>query len=329
MSQKAVSLSRRQLLTGSIATGLAFGLSSILGCSTGKRSAANSLRLLPKTPGFYPFKVGEIQGTVLSDGTVQLPIEAVVTNGNPAEVSALLESNFLPTNQVNAALNTAILTVGGKNVLIDTGYGDEGKEFNGFQEAQLRAAGLTPEQVNVVFLTHAHPDHMSGLVKADGTALYPNAELVIHENEYNFWNGKAREIAPVAGVVSGFDANVLPLKNQLRTVKGGEEIAPGISVYETPGHTPGHSSVLLSSGKDQLLLTADVANHHILFLKNPDYHFSYDFDPDLASKTRRALLEKASAERLRILAYHFPFPGIGYVKTDGARSYQFVPEVWG
>ncbi len=329
MKNTPISLSRRQLLTGSIATGLALGVSSIMGCAAGKKSVTHSLKPFSKAPGFYPFTVGDITGTVLSDGIVRLPLEAVVTNANPEEVKAILQEYFLPTEQVNAALNTAVLSVGEKNILIDTGYGDEGLAFNGYQEAQLIAAGLAPEQINTVFITHAHPDHMSGLIKADGTPLYPNAELVIHENEYNFWNGSARGIAPLAGVVSGFNSNIVPLKNSLRTVKGGDEIAPGVSVFNAPGHTPGHSCVMLSSGNEQLLLTADLANHHLLFLKNPDYHFSFDFEPESAAKTRRAVLQQISAERLRILAFHFPFPGIGYVRADGASSYQFIPEVWG
>jgi glyoxylase-like metal-dependent hydrolase (beta-lactamase superfamily II) len=330
MNFQSTTMSRRQLLRGSVATGFALGLASIMGCGA-EKAKANSLvgKALPKTPGFYPFNVGKIQGTVLSDGSLSFPLDAVITNAKPTDYAALLEKNFLSTTTFHGALNTAILTVGGKTILIDSGFGDEGSETTGFQEVQLRAAGLTPEAIDMVFLTHAHPDHMNGLVKADGTPLYPNAELVLHEAEYNFWNGKAREIKPLEGVVAGFDANVLPLKNQIRTVKGTEEIISGVSIVEAPGHTPGHCAVLVSSEDEQLLITADAANHHVLFLQNPDYHFSYDFEPELASKTRRTLLEQASADKIKVLAYHFPFPGIGNIRGEGSGKYSFVPVVWG
>jgi glyoxylase-like metal-dependent hydrolase (beta-lactamase superfamily II) len=329
-------LSRRQLLQGSVATGMAFGLSALLaGCAKGSAvknstaAAKDFIRTLPQAPGFYPFSVGAIQGTVISDGTVALPIEAVVTNGNAADIAALLERNFLPTAQVNAPLNTVVLKSGGKTILIDTGYGEEGTEANGFQQAVLASQGISPTEVDAVFVTHAHPDHLWGLMDGEGKPFFPNAEIILHENEYNFFGNSANSIAPLSALFEGVERNLLPLKDRIKTVKGGDAIAPGITVVEAFGHTPGHCAVRIADGDDQLLITADTANHHILFPANPDYHFSYDLDPAQAVKTRRAIFDQLATDKTKLLAYHFPFPGIGYIRRTSGGAYEFVPAVWG
>jgi glyoxylase-like metal-dependent hydrolase (beta-lactamase superfamily II) len=329
-------ITRRGLLGLSASAGAASLLSpalvAMLSGSASARTPDAAGGLTLALPLHYPINVGDIAGAVLSDGTVQLEpvVPGIVTNATEAEVFPLLQANFLPTTGVNAPLNTMLLVSGGKRVLLDAGYGAGARNpLGGKQMQALAGIGVKPEDIDAVFITHAHPDHLWGFAGDAGNALYPNAELVIGEDEYNFWSNEANDLAPMATLFTTARRCFKAAGSRLRTIKPGGEIAPGISSVAASGHTPGHSAVLVSSGDRQLLVTADTANHAVLFLEHPEWHFSFDFDPSKASATRKALLDRAATDKLRVLGYHFPFPGVGHIRANGASSFGFVPEMWG
>lgn len=327
-------LDRRSLLKG----GLLMGAAGLLGAcakSTGRvaKTAATTLPAPIPTPvGHYPFRVGGIQGFVLSDGALPLgaPTPDIVPNADPAEAARFLEESFLPSNALRAELNTVLFQAGGRNVLVDCGYGPGALAAGqGRQDAALAAVGLKPADIDVVFITHAHPDHLNGFSTPAGAARFPNAEMVIHENDYNFWGNPANEVAAFAQLFADARARFAVAGDRLRTIKAGEAIVPGLVAEAAHGHTPGHCIVRVESEGQQLVVTADTANHHILFMRRTDWAFAYDADKPAAAATRARVLDMLAADKLRFLAYHFPFPGIGRVRRSGASAFDFVPEPWG
>jgi glyoxylase-like metal-dependent hydrolase (beta-lactamase superfamily II) len=322
-------MNRRTVLKGGLLLGAAGLLGgSIWGCAGAKLSKAPAA---PRIPGVYPFSVGEVQGYVLSDGVVRLePVTpAVVTNAADKEVRELLEQNFLPNDHIVAPVNTVLFRIGGKNVLVDAGYGPGGSPQAGLQTSALAALGLAPKDIDVVFITHAHPDHLFGFADGKGASRFPNAELVISETEHGFWSNPSNDIAKIQALFDTARVNFAAAGDRLRLVKGGGEIVPGLVAESAHGHTPGHTIVRATSGKESLLVTADVANHPVLFLRHPEWVFGYDFDPTGAVATRKRILGELATDRTRILAYHFPFPGIGRVKAMWSGAYEFIPEPWG
>lgn len=281
-----------------------------------------------KRPGHYPFKIGEFDAVVLSDGFLKFaPVAGrIVVNAELEEFSSLLESHFLPTDHSLAALNTLLLRAHGKTILFDVGYGIEGTRDNGHQMENLRAADYRPRDIDVIFLSHAHPDHIAGLVGEDKQPAYPNADVYMHEREFQFWSEEA-DPSEFEQMIEIFQHNMAPLKNRLKFFHDEEEILPGVHHVPAPGHTPGHSAFRIASDGSQLLLTMDAANHQLLFLRNPEYHFGLDFNKPLAVESRKKLLEQAASEQLPILAYHFPFPGLGYIKSSES-GFEFIPSPW-
>jgi glyoxylase-like metal-dependent hydrolase (beta-lactamase superfamily II) len=243
-----------------------------------------------------------------------------------AEASALLADHFLPTDRLEAELNTVVFRTGDKVVLIDVGAGDSFGPTGGRQAAVLAAAGLKPADVTTIFITHAHGDHFGGYLGADGKPVYANAELVISEKEHAFWTQDKAPVEALQKMLDGAKKNFAAAGDRVRLIKPGSEIAPGITAVEAYGHTPGHCQVRVDSGKESLLVTGDTANHPVLFLRHPEWGFGFDGDKPAAAATRKKTLEAAAADRMRILAYHFPYPGIGRVRKLASGGFEFVAE---
>jgi glyoxylase-like metal-dependent hydrolase (beta-lactamase superfamily II) len=290
-----------------------------------------------QAPSFYRYKVGDIQVTVVSDGRNTFPLEdSFVSNAKKEEVSAVLEQAFLPRDTVTIYFAPLVINTGGKLVVIDTGNGPlvktNSKGAAGQFADNMAAAGFDPNAVDTVVISHFHGDHVNGLLTAEGTPAFPNAEVLVPATEWKFWMDDGEMSRAPAGRMQGlfknnrnvFDAG---LKKKVTPYEWDKEVAPGLLAVETVGHTPGHTSYVLSSGSGKVFIQSDVTNSPTLFAANPGWHAVFDQDGDVAEKTRRRVYDMVVAEKLQVQGFHYPFPGLGNVVKDGS-GYRVVPAPW-
>jgi glyoxylase-like metal-dependent hydrolase (beta-lactamase superfamily II) len=194
------------------------------------------------------------------------------------------------------------------------------------------AAGFDPKAVDMVVISHFHGDHVNGLLTADGTPAFPNAEILVPVTEWKFWMDDGEMSRASNDRMKGLFKNnrnifEAALKKKVTPYEWGKEVAPGLLAVETVGHTPGHTSYVLSSGSGKVYVQSDVTNNPCLFAANPGWHAFFDQDGDVAEKTRRRVYDMVVAERLQVQGFHYPFPGLGNVEKDGD-GYRVVPAPW-
>ncbi|MCT8970313.1 MBL fold metallo-hydrolase [Microbaculum marinisediminis] len=276
-------------------------------------------------PEVYRFKLGDFEITTIADGAVQLdgPHPIFGNDQAPEAVQAYAEDNFLPPNRMEISFTPVVVNTGDELVMFDSGNGAGRRPNAGKLASMLSAAGYSPDQIDVVVLTHFHPDHIGGLME-EGKPLFANARYVIPETEYAFWTSSDRMGTPAEGVAKLTAANVVPHVEKATFIKDGADVATGIRAVGTPGHTPGHTAYMIESAGRPFLLWGDVTNHYIVSLQRPDWHVSFDIDKDQAVKTRKAVLDMAATDRIPVTGYHMPFPAVGYVEKVGD-GYRWVP----
>jgi glyoxylase-like metal-dependent hydrolase (beta-lactamase superfamily II) len=284
-------------------------------------------------PTFYRFKLGEFEVTSILDAGVMLdgPWPIVGENQPAAEVEQLMRENLLPEKKFRPGFTPTIVNTGRELVLFDTGNGADGfvpRPHGGWLAAMLRPAGFTPEQIDVVVLSHAHPDHIGGIMEV-GRPLFPKARYVMGDVEFGFWSARDdRLAAPKESLehISAklFQANVQPLADRMNLVKANGEIVPGIRAVEAYGHTPGHLAFHIESQGKQLLIWGDCAHHEVASLARPDWHARFDMDKEKAATTRKRIYDMAATDRLAVAGYHTSFPSLGFVEKRGA-GYRWVP----
>jgi glyoxylase-like metal-dependent hydrolase (beta-lactamase superfamily II) len=286
--------------------------------------------VLPKSvmalAGPYKFKQGAYDVTVVSDGTLLLPVALIDSGGKPEEVAKLLGS-MVQGDNVQLEASPLLLKSATDTILIDTGSGQGFQPTAGKIADSLKAAAIDPATITKVIFTHAHPDHLWGTTGADGKSPYTNASFHMAETEHNFW--AAPDLASkmpksMEGMVKGTAAQLAAIKEKINLFKTGIELLPGIGVLNTAGHTPGHVSFELAGG-DGLIVLGDAFPNPNVFFAHPDWKFAFDADHDGATATRKTILDMASAGKKKLLGYHWPYPGIGMAeKKDGA--YVYVPQ---
>src|SRR5271165_4811051 len=222
----------------------------------------------------------------------------------------------MPSGKITIPFNPVLINTGFKLVLIDTGYGPGVAPSVGLLTTNMAAAGIDPKSVDIVLLSHFHGDHINGLRAADGSLAFPNAEIKAPAPEIAFWMsdenaGKAKD-AMTKGYFENAKKVLGPILDKISRYEWGKEVAPGITALDTSGHTPGHTSFAVSSGKDAILVQSDVTNIPEFFLVHPNWHVAFDYDPDKAAQTRKKFYEMAAAENSLIAGYHFSFPSMGY-----------------
>jgi glyoxylase-like metal-dependent hydrolase (beta-lactamase superfamily II) len=284
-----------------------------------------------QAPGFYRYKVGDIEATAINDGFWARPLDQnFVRNAQLADVQKALQDAFLPTNVVPIPFTTTVLNAGGRLVLIDTGNGDSGAPTSGRWMANFRAAGFDPANVRTIIISHFHGDHINGLRRKDGNAVFPNAEVMVSAPEWGFWMDDGRMAQAPDGLKGNFNnaRRVFgPIAKDVKQFEAGKELVTGVTAVAAPGHTPGHTVFMVSSGNAKAILMSDTTNHPALFVRNPEWQAIFDMDGNQATETRKKLLDMAAAERAQVAFYHAPFPATGFIRKDGSR-YELVPVQW-
>lgn len=269
--------------------------------------------------GSHRFQIGSLSCAVLTDGYFSYPASWFFPNADPAGLFHALAQKRLPTENILSPYTCLLIQTGGHVMLVDAGAGDS-SATTGAIVARLEMEGVRPKDVDTVLLTHAHPDHIGGAVDPLGRPVFPNARYVLSEAELDFWSASRVNINAlrvpdfVKSVMAATARRCLDaLRHQLEPLASEREIIPGVRALPSPGHTPGHLSVLLASGNERLLHLGDAALHP-LHLEHPDWENGFDLAPQSAASSLQSLLERAVDENMRLMAFHFPFPSVGRVE---------------
>jgi glyoxylase-like metal-dependent hydrolase (beta-lactamase superfamily II) len=290
-----------------------------------------------QAPGFYRYKVGTIEVTVVTDGLRAAPVADNFVRNQPKEaVEAALGSLFMTKDKGLSPFNPCVVNTGSKLVVIDTGLGPamnaQSKGVLGQFHTNLAAAGVDRDAVDTVIISHFHGDHINGLLTADSKPAFAKAEIMVPATEWKFWSDDANMSKAAGSPLEGNFKNVRrvfgALGNKVTQYDAGKEITPGITAVATPGHTPGHTSHVIASGNSKVTVQADVtAAIGVLFVRNPGWHAVFDMDGNMAEATRRKLYDMAAAEKMMIQGFHWSFPALAYVEKDGT-GYRLVPAPW-
>ena len=289
-----------------------------------------------QSPGWYRYRIGDIEVTVVTDGTSRFRFaDTHVTNKTRDEVNAGLAAAFYPPDMMATPYNPVVINTGAKLVAIDPGVGEAAfatsKGATGQFQSNLKAAGIDRSAVDIVLISHFHGDHINGILGADGKLAFPNAEVMVPAGDWKFFMDEGEMSRAPAGRMQDafknarrvFDA----IGRKVTPYEAGRDVIPGIAAVATPGHTPGHVSHIVSSGKDAVYVQADVTHVPYLFARNPGWHAFYDQDGALAEATRRKVYDMLAAERMPVQGFHYPFPSLAHVERTPT-GYREVAMPW-
>ncbi|MGL4397498.1 MAG: MBL fold metallo-hydrolase [Hyphomicrobium sp.] len=318
-------LSRRQALVA--AAGFSFAGAAAKSVFSATPAAAKAPFADVKPAGFYNFKHGDLQISVVSDGP--LPFgdgRKIMKERTMEDMGKQLEASFLQADNMVLEQNITVVNTGTKLAIIDTGMGAS-KMFGdttGRLPKNLVAAGIDPAAIDAVILSHCHPDHAGGLVDAAGKSVFPNAQVYVNEADFKFWTDEAKLENPEAKpFVELARANLLPHKDKITFIKGGQEVITGITAIDAPGHTVGHTAFVISSGGKSIAVTADTGHHYVLMVETPKTEFAYDTDSKQAVASRLKVWDMLSTDKIPFIAFHFPWPGVGNLAKTGNETYRY------
>jgi glyoxylase-like metal-dependent hydrolase (beta-lactamase superfamily II) len=310
-------LSRRNLVIGA---GLAttFGVSTRLAIDT-----AFAQKTADPAKGFITYKIGTADVTALYDGIFEKPHDPTfISNASVDDTKAAMVKAGLSPDFVSISGTVSVVRNGGKTILCDSGTGGYAPGWAASKIASnMKAAGIDPAKIDIVLISHFHPDHIFGLMEKDTNAqVYPNAEIIVSDVEYKFWTDPAViDKLPEArkGLARRIQATFPTWKN-IRQVTGPADVAPGMAFVMAPGHTPGHRAFMLTSGNASLMLSNDAMYVPALNVANPGWRGAYDQDGATAEASRRAMMDRLVADKMMVAGFHFPFPGVGTIAKDGS-----------
>jgi glyoxylase-like metal-dependent hydrolase (beta-lactamase superfamily II) len=313
-------------MIGKILTGCALAVitASLSLTATAGRAAAPQEK--SQAPGYYRMMLGDVEVTALSDGTFPLKADQVVTGIAPKELDAALSRSFL-SDTIETSVNAFLVNTGSKLVLIDTGAGVYFGPTVGKLLASLKAAGYRPDQVDEIYITHMHGDHIGGLV-LDGKAAFPNAVVRASRKEADYWLSKAARDAAPEDAKEGFDQAMQSLQpyvsaGRFKPFDGETPLVPGIRAVPSPGHTPGHTVYLLESKGQTLMFWGDIMHVAALQFPDPSLTDNYDLDAAAGTAQRKKIFAQVAEQRDWVAGAHLSFPGIGHLRSAGT-GYTYV-----
>ena len=318
---------QRQFLSAAIASVL--GFAAITAVSIVAPSAAHAAAPMVKAqaPGYFRMMLGEFEVTALSDGTVVLPVDKLLTNTTPAKVKKALDKSFLAL-PLETSVNGYLINTGSKLVLIDAGAGKLFGPTLGNLVANLKAAGYQPEQVDEIYITHMHPDHVGGLMDGDKLA-FPNATVRADKHDADFWLSQTnldKATADAKGFFQGAMASINPYvkANRFTAFEGATDLVPGVKAMATHGHTAGHVTYLVESQGQKLVLWGDLIHVAAVQFDDPAVTIAFDSDSKMAASERKKAYNLAVSGGYVVGASHIAFPGLGRVRANG-KAYSWLP----
>lgn len=324
-------LSRRDLVLSAATAAAVFGLDKQLAfispAHAQKAPAAPKPTLYDK--GFHKFKLGDVEVIQLYDGLWAKPHDAgFIKNATIDETKAALKAGGLTDAHVPIPFTVTVVKIKGEYVMFDAGTGGQtgGPDAGQIMARNIYKAGIEPSKIKKIIVTHFHPDHISGLMgKETNSQVFPDAEIFLPAAEFKFWAETPVDSLPEGRrpLAQRVQATFPKWKN-VRKFESGKEITSGIRSVATHGHTPGHTSFIVSSGRKQLIVSGDVTNIATLFVKNPHWQVAFDADAKMAEESRRKLFDQAIADKAIVTGYHWGLPGAGTIKKDG-NGYAYVP----
>ena len=273
------------------------------------------------------FAIGDLSAVALRDGALGFPNDGKTfgVGRPPSEVAELIDAAGLPTEELRLSIQPLLVRAGDRVLLFDTGAGANMGPSAGRLSASLAAAHIDPLSITDVFISHAHGDHVGGLVDAQGAPAFPNAVIHISSPEWEFLSGMNAETAANVGIARHSQL-ITAISPKVAAFSPGADIIPGVvKAVEIRGHTPGHSGYLITSGQDSLLYIGDAMHHFVVSVQRPNWVVNFDADAPIAGASRAALLEQSAASAQRIYVVHFPFPGVGKIDRS-ADGFVWVPE---
>ena len=285
--------------------------------------------------GVYSFKVGSLKVAIISDGLLKLPpLPTYAPTADPKEVERAMVERFWSLNELALYFNAIYVDTGAHKVLIDTGAGVELGAGLAKLTQNLRSAGIQPQDIDTVIVTHAHPDHIGGIVATNGQLTFPNARYFISEAEWRFWTAQTIDLSSLKipaqfkqGITTAARKHLGAIANRVNCFQADQEIVPGITAIAAAGHTPGQSAFRVTSGNAQLIVAADVFFNQAFDLEHPEWQTGFDLNPQQAAMTRRKLLDQIVEQRTMVIAYHMPFPALGHVRSRD-NHYEWEPILW-
>ncbi|MDH5798475.1 MAG: MBL fold metallo-hydrolase [Paracoccaceae bacterium] len=281
-------------------------------------------------PTHFRFSVGDAQMTVISDGYFTTPAADMGVNIAEDEVKAFMEKNFLSPETFYAHTNHLFIEIGDNKVLVDVGSGTRVFDTSGRLLSNLEDAGIDAGDITHVVITHGHPDHLWGIRDDFDEPIFPDAEYIMGETEQGYWlqdglletlEGADQQFA--VGAINSINADGL----EWTLGNDGYEVVPGVRLLATPGHTIGHTSIAIESNGEQLIALGDAMVHSYASFAHPDWNHARDQIPEVAVASRKRIMDMAATDRIAVLGYHFPFPGVGHVIREG-EGFRFLPALW-
>ena len=300
-----------------------------LGYSVDFTATAHAAAPMVKTsaPGFYRIMLGDFEITALSDGTVALPVEKMLTNTKPAQVERALAKSFLKT-PVDTSVNAYLINTGEKLVLIDTGAAKLFGPTLGNLAVSLKAAGYSPEQVDEIYITHMHGDHVGGLMAGDKPA-FPNAVVRADKHDSDYWLSEENMNKAPADAKGFFQGAMASLNTYVKAGKfkpfeGTTDLMPGVKAFATHGHTPGHAIYMAESKGQKMVFWGDLMHVAAVQFENPAVTIQFDTDSKAAAVQRKKAYAEAAKEGYLVGSAHLSFPGIGHLRAKG-KGYVWLP----